>query len=278
MHRMPERSRGSKRVPAYDRYAEVYDLIGQRSFGERIAEATLSYLLEHDLHPRSAVDLACGTGAATLVFAAAGIAVTGIDMSESMLAQARRAANDAGLHVEFRAFDMRELRLAEQVELVTCFYDAMNYLLVPEDLERVFASVLQTLTPGGLFVFDLNTSAKFASSWNESCTVATDREDLFGVYQSWYEHETGLSPLVMTFFMRTSDGAWDRFDEEHVERAYVLSDVRELLKNTGFELLEMLDYGDRSPRFGGSGSERSHRVVFIARLLAATGSGAEKLP
>jgi SAM-dependent methyltransferase len=254
-----------KRSPAYDRYAAVYDKIGQSTFGEHAAEATLAHLIAHGARPASVIDLACGTGAATLVFARAGLRTIGVDLSRSMLTKAIENASAAGLTIDFIEDDVRSFVAREPVDLVTCFYDALNYLVTPTELESACVNAYASLTPGGYFVFDLNTRAKFASSWNESCFVAADREDLFGIYQSWYEHETGISPLMMTFFVRALDGSWERFDEEHVERAYVLSDVREMLAKIGFEQVQMLDYSDRSPRFGPPGTERSHRVVFVVR-------------
>jgi SAM-dependent methyltransferase len=274
----PPRSSASSRFPrspAYSRYAEVYDRIGQRTFGECIASATLQFLSEIDEWPTKMIDLACGTGAASLAFAAAGISVVGIDQSTAMLERARCAASDAGLSVEWRAGDLREFFVDEPVDLVTCFYDGYNYLTESSELSESFASVWNALRSGGLFIFDLNTRAKFGASWNDLCLVAVDRDDLFGLYQSWFQPETGLSPLILTFFVRTADGAWDRFDEEHVERAYPLAEVRSLLSEAGFHVESMLDYIDRSVRFGGAGSEQSHRVVFIARRDAGM---AESLP
>jgi len=256
---------GFPRSPAYSRYAEVYDRIGQRRFGECIALATLHFLSEIGARPQKMVDLACGTGAASLAFAAVGIGVLGIDQSTAMLERARCAASDAGLPVEWHEGDLRDFTVADPVDLVTCFYDGYNYLTETSELDESFACVWNALRPGGLFIFDLNTLAKFSASWNDLCLVAVDRNDLFGVYQSWFEPETGLSPLILTFFVRTDDGAWNRFEEEHIERAYPLDEVRSLLTEVGFYLEAMLDYVDRSARFGGAGSELSHRVVFIAR-------------
>jgi SAM-dependent methyltransferase len=252
------------RSPAYSRYAAVYDAIGQRIFGERIAEATLDFLRESGSHPSTVVDLACGTGSASLIFAASGMHVTGIDRSGAMLDRARKAAAEARLPVTWIEQDMRAFETGQQVELVTCFYDAVNYLTESEDVAEVFERVASALLPGGLFVFDMNTREKFNAAWNETCFVAIDRDDLFGIYQSWFQSETGISPLTMTFFVRSETGQWDRFDEEHVERAYPLDEVQNMLRSAGLDIRAMLDYPDRFPRFGGPGSERSHRVVFVA--------------
>jgi SAM-dependent methyltransferase len=252
------------RSAAYSGYAAVYDEIGQRAFGERIAEATLTMLAAIGRKPERVVDLACGTGAASLIFAASGLRVLGIDRSPEMLERARAEGELAGLPAEWSQQDMRAFTVAQPVDLVTCFYDAVNYLTETEDVALVFSCVAAALNPNGLFVFDVNTREKFNAVWNDSCFVAVDRDDLFGVYQSWYQPETGISPLALSFFVRSADGRWDRFDEEHVERAYPLDELTTLLNASGFTVNAMLDYADRFPRFGGPGSERSHRVVFVA--------------
>lgn len=256
------------RAPAYSRYAEIYDRIGQRTFGEKIAAATIRYLSERGEAPKTVVDLACGTGAATLAFASAGMDVIGIDRSLEMLNGARCAARAAGRSIEWRRADIRDFAVEPEVDLITCFYDGINYLTDSSDLAATFSSVRHALRPGGAFIFDLNTRSKFAESWNDACLVAVDRDDLFGIYQSWFHPDTGLSPLLLTFFVRTDDGSWERFDEEHIERAYPLDEIGSILTNAGLAIEAVLDYVDRTDRFGSAGSERSQRVVFVARRPA----------
>jgi SAM-dependent methyltransferase len=254
-----------RRDPAYTRYAEVYDAIGQRIFGERIAEATLAFFEERSIRPSRMIDLACGSGAASLIFAAAGIQVKGVDRSQEMLAAARKSAAEADIPIAFQCADMRDFEVDQPVDLVTCFYDGLNYVTQLDEVAEVFASVRAALEPGGLFVFDLNTLRKFETNWNDSCYLAVDRDDMFGVYRSWFNAESGISPLILTFFVLTADGVWERFEEEHIERAYPLEQINRQLAAAGFDLIELLDYADRSKQFGGPGSENSHRVVYIAK-------------
>jgi SAM-dependent methyltransferase len=265
-----------RRWPPYSRYAEVYDRIGQRSFGERIAEATLEWLAQHQRYPRRIADLACGTGAATLIFAATGAEVFGVDLSPEMLARARESAERAGLSVTWLLHDIREFSLPVQVDLATCFFDSMNYLVEDGDLLAVFQRVQAALTPDGMFVFDLNTRRRFAEGWGDACIIAADRDDLFGIYRSWFDPETGLSPLHLTFFVRhdevPDEPRWERFDEEHVERAYALADVTTWLATAGFDVVDVRAYCEAAGMLGGPGGEESDRVVFFARKAAQHGA------
>ncbi len=71
----------------------------------------------------------------------------------------------------------------------------------------------------------------------------------------------------MTFFVRSADDpqCWERFDEEHVERAYDLDQVDDLLCAADFELVERRAFHDGPGTLGGAGTESSERVVFFAR-------------
>ena len=98
-------------------------------------------------------------------------------------------------------------------------------------------------------------------AWN-----AADRDDLFGAYRSWFEPQSNLSPLVLTFFLRREDDdtCWERFDEEHVERAYDLDEVEATLSEAGLQVIEIRSFHDGSGTLGGHGSEESERVVYFA--------------
>jgi SAM-dependent methyltransferase len=257
------------RSPPYTRYAAVYDLIGQRGFGERIAEATLAWLAQRGFTPQRVADLACGTGAATLVLAAAGAETIGVDRSAEMLDRAERAAAETGRSVTWLEQDLRDLSLPGPVDLATSFFDSINYLVEDGDLRTVFGRVAASLTEGGYFVFDLNTRRRFAEGWGNTSLIAADRDDLFGAYRSWFEPDTGLSPLILTFFLRREDedACWERFDEEHVERAYELEEVERTLTAAGLRTIEIRTFHDAEGTLGGRGTEESERVVFFAQRL-----------
>lgn len=255
------------RSAPYSRYAAVYDRIGQRVFGERIAEATLSWLSQRGIAPRRIADLACGTGAATLILARTGAETLGVDRSPEMLVVAERTARQAALQIQWIEQDMRDLTLPDRVDLATSFFDSINYLTEEHDLPRVFTRVAAALDPGGYFVFDLNTRRRLAEGWGNASLIVADRDDLFGAYRSWFEPESGLSPLVLTFFVRLDNegSQWERFDEEHVERAFDLDEVHADLIEAGFEVLETRAFHDGSGTLGGVGTEASERVVFFTR-------------
>ncbi len=95
---------------------------------------------------RDAVDLGCGTGACTLLLAACGHRVTGVDGSEGMLSYARQDATERGLNVTFIHASMDEANLPdESADIVTL----RNVLWTLENPADALALAERVLRPGG---------------------------------------------------------------------------------------------------------------------------------
>jgi ubiquinone/menaquinone biosynthesis C-methylase UbiE len=101
------------------------------------------------------VELAVGTGrVAVPVAQAIGRPLIGIDSSPGMLAGARSAAAAAGVELDLREGDMRELRLDEPAALVYCPFRSLLHLPTWADRRRVFEGVARALRPGGRFAWN----------------------------------------------------------------------------------------------------------------------------
>jgi SAM-dependent methyltransferase len=278
----------------YDAYAAVYDAVGQGEFGAALAARTLEWAAAGRGAPLRILDLACGTGAAALIFAAAGHRVVGVDASAAMLERAAANATARGLRVRWLLSDLRRLRVGEHsaeegvppheeapsadeavatpvdrsaaisaplapasFDLATCFFDSLNYLTADGDLEALFGAVARALAPGGSFVFDLNTEAEFLT-WNDRDEVAHDGPDLLVYNRLRYNPVTKLASGRVVWFVR--EGAlWRRAEELHVERAWGRRDVRAALDAAGLRLLAC-----HTPE-GAPANDDAPRAVFYAQ-------------
>ena len=107
--------------------------------------------------PLNVLDLACGVGRHSLIFAAQGFNVTGIDFSKPYLREARKAARKARQRVRFVHGDIRNLRqhfAAGGFDLVVSMYNSFGYFGQRRDDFRVLKEVHRTLAPGGAFVIN----------------------------------------------------------------------------------------------------------------------------
>jgi ubiquinone/menaquinone biosynthesis C-methylase UbiE len=101
------------------------------------------------------VELAVGSGrVAVPVAQATGRPVIGIDFSPAMLAQARVRAAEAGVELDLREGDMRDLALQEPAALIYCPFRALLHLPTWSDRRRTFERVAASLRPGGRFAWN----------------------------------------------------------------------------------------------------------------------------
>ena len=101
------------------------------------------------------VELAVGTGrVAVPVARATGRRVIGIDSSPAMLERCSEAAREAGVELDLRLGDMRELELEEPAALVYCPYRSLLHLPTWTDKRKAFERVAASLRPGGRFAWN----------------------------------------------------------------------------------------------------------------------------
>ena len=101
------------------------------------------------------VGVAIGNGRVAIPVAhATGQRVLGIDSSPAMLAQARARAAEAGVQLDLREGDMRDLVLDEPAALIYCPFRALLHLPTWNDRRRTFERVAASLRPGGRFAWN----------------------------------------------------------------------------------------------------------------------------
>ncbi len=224
----------------YERYAAIYDASGQISFSLQMLPYLDSLLERHRVTRGSMLELACGTGTVALAMARKGWRVLGVDGSAHMLAEARRKQTQSqgedaqALDVHWLQQDMRHLALGEPVQLATCLYDSLNYMLVSEDLQAVFRGVYRVLAPGGLLVFDMNTPWALATFWDDS-TYVTDTQDLTVILESRFDAYRQRTTVKVTCFERQGD-LYRKAIEEHTEQGYPREHIATLLTDVGFQI------------------------------------------
>jgi ubiquinone/menaquinone biosynthesis C-methylase UbiE len=101
------------------------------------------------------VELAVGNGRVAIPVAReTGRRVVGIDTSPAMLEQARVRAGEAGVELDLREGDMRDLELEEPAALIYCPFRALLHLPTWADRRRTFERVAASLQPGGRFAWN----------------------------------------------------------------------------------------------------------------------------
>ena len=215
-------------------------------------EATVDFYYEilkrEGLTPRTAVDLACGTGSVALILARKGLQVTAVDMSWQMLMVAQQKAAEADLYPQFVCQPLQQLRLPRGVDLAVCALDSMDYITNPKDCQEAIRRVYKSLNPGGCFIFDVNTPEKLRAM--DGQVFLDEDDDVFCVWRGEFDAQTNVCSYGMDLFQRNGN-VWQRSFEEHKEYAYTAEQLVGFLRSAGFTSIRV--YGERTfdaPRTG----------------------------
>jgi SAM-dependent methyltransferase len=242
---------------AYHNLADSYDSLTLDVDYDAVVGFYETILDREGVLPRTAADLACGTGSVALRLAQKGLQVTAVDMSEEMLCVAAQKAECLDNRPVFICQKLQQLHLPRGVDLAVCALDSMDYIIDPEDCKLAIAKVYKALNPGGIFIFDVNTPAKLKAM--DGQVFLDENEDTFCVWRGEFDEQTNICSYGMDLFQRKGN-LWQRSFEEHQEYAYREAQLVSYLKNAGFNGIEV--FGDRRLE---APSEQDQRIYLKAR-------------
>jgi ubiquinone/menaquinone biosynthesis C-methylase UbiE len=196
----------------------------------------------------SVLDVCCGPGRHAIELARRGLRVVGVDGSAYLLERARRAADSAGVDVEWVRSDVRHLQLADMFDLAVCLWTSFGYFDDASD-DLLFARrVRERLAPGGTFLLEMLSKEILAQVFSPaSAKVLADgtvEVQLAEVGQSW----TRFCNTML--YVRG-----DAVRRVHFEQTiYSGQEMASLLRSAGFAdvtlygSLDGIPYGPDAPR------------------------------
>jgi len=249
-------------MTTYNAFAYIYDEL----MSDAPYEEWLNYFKRcHQMYlpeGKKVLDVACGTGTISILLKEEGFDVTGVDISDDMLAIAQLKAMEKGFHLPLYQQDMREMERIGQFDIATVFCDSLNYLQTENDLLHTFLSINKQLMVRGLLLFDVHSIFKIDNIFIGNTFSLTDEDIAYiwncyeGPFPNSVEHDLSF------FVLDESSMKYDRYDETHIQRAFSLEVYEKILKETGFEILAI---------HGGFDEENYHpeceRIFFSARKI-----------
>lgn len=198
-----------------------------------------------------ALDLACGTGIASLPLAVMGLPVTGIDLSESMVAHARHKAATLGVKASFSVQDMRALDPSLTFKFITLTGHAFQALLTQSDQAIVLNAVARHLEDQGEFVFETRNptgtdlvSSEEEESWFSYVNASGNEVQVSGTQS----YDRSRQVLTWTTYRRWSVGAAPQMRRSDI--ACCFTEVRKLdslLSAAGLRVKERYGAWDCQP-------------------------------
>ena len=260
-------NRYTKLARYYDAiYHNIVDYENQTSYLERIFKKF------HRGKINTILDIACGTGNFTFLFAQRGYKVTGIDLSKDMIRVARAKRRVSKDNPEFFEMDMRHIHLNKKYDAATAPFGGFGYLLSYHDVREFLAGVKRSLNKNGLLIFEFwHVSAVRPESLSKNgfttFVKAQDRDKLIiRLDTSKFDPATDICDITFDTFVISikTRRLLDSFSEKHLLKTYTISEMTNLLQESGFRVLGFYEDALGSSAKIESARQSSFRVLTVA--------------
>ncbi len=234
------------KINIYQKLAFYYNGIYNSKFYRQYAVFIAKIIKRNRIINPTVLDCACGTGKLITELVKRGVLknnISGFDASKEMIKIAKKNNPDVKFYAEdFKNFSANKIGC---YNIITCTFDAINYILKKEDLAKFLKSVNGGLESGGVFVFDFNT-----------------------IYKR-IKKEVGKNGRVK-YSSKIKNGFWHldieikennkTYKEKHKERLYSFREIKKLLIKAGFRKVEAYkDFSSKLER-----AEREQRLIVAA--------------
>jgi len=244
-------------MSSYGRFAEVYDALMTDIPYDKYIQWVAKFAPSTEY--KKLLDIGCGTGTMATGFVNLGYEVSGLDLSEEMLAIAAERLMSEGINVPLYCMSMDELNGFENLDVIIIPIDSINYLQNQEEVQETLSRIYQSLRSGGQLFFDVHSLYKMDEIFMDSPFTYDDGE----ITYLWMT-EAGEAPHSvhhdMLFYVQQEDSLYERFEEYHYQRTYDIETYMEMLQRAGFsEITVTSDFVEEAP------TEESERIFFRAK-------------
>ncbi|MHA1381462.1 MAG: class I SAM-dependent DNA methyltransferase, partial [Candidatus Helarchaeota archaeon] len=128
-------------MKVFEGYARFYDTYYKNKDYNAEVDFVLNLAKKNSIFPHTILDVGCGTGGHLIPFVKKGLNVSGFDLSEEMINQAKQKIKKTNIAANVKVDDARTYRDGKKYDLVVSMFAVMGYLISNED----FLAALKTV-------------------------------------------------------------------------------------------------------------------------------------
>jgi len=214
----------------YDKSMELSGIDYDKWFGK------IQDLLGNDKENiKNILELGCGTGNITQRLLEYGYEVVGVDISGEMLSIAKEKLGNFSEKVIFMQQDVCDFDFdIYEIDMILAVNDLINYITEVADLKNLFAFCYEHLRKDGVLLFDISSKYKIEQILSNNVFFEED-EDYCMIWQNSYDNDEKVIDMYIDIFKQNQEGLYERYQEEHAQRAYDEDEIITVLKEIGFQ-------------------------------------------
>jgi SAM-dependent methyltransferase len=183
--------------------AARYDETSVDMFDPRVVGPTVDFLADR-AGDGAALEFGIGTGRIALPLVERGIRVSGIDLSESMVANLREKPGSE--QIEVAVGDFATTRVPGPFSLVYLVFNTIDNLTTQDEQVACFENAAAHLGPGGCFVIEVGVPDLRRLPYGERFALFDVSEDHIGID----EYDVATQGLVSHHWQRNEDGSFHK--------------------------------------------------------------------
>lgn len=253
-------------VEPYHVLALIYDELMSHVEYEKWARFMLKIFADHGVksslnsNPVHILECACGTGRVAELLTKYGYHVDAFDRAESMVKKAQERIGKME-NINIYQADFLNFSHNKTYAAIICLYDSINYLVHEPDFLQFLSKVYKSLDDEGIFVFDVCTefnSLQYFLRRSEKGRVNGYKY----LREIRYNRRKRIQENRFTVNLTDTN---EVFQEVHHQKIYHLPEIRKMLRDSNFKILEETDDFRRSKP-----NDQSLRVHFICEKKRAS--------
>ena len=261
-------------MSVFNKYSRYYNLLYRDKDYAGEAEYVHELIRKYSPDAKSLLDLGCGTGRHAFPLAKKGYSVTGVDISEEMLAVANSQLSSLNPQpsaliphpsiLNFIHGDIRTIRLGIQFDVVVSLFHVMSYQATNDDIRAAFDTVSIHLKDGGLFIFDFWYGPAVLTDRPEVRVKRLEDQELSVCRTATPAMHLNENVVNVNYEVEIGDkktGMLERIKETHRMRYFFLPELEFMLEAAGFSVAAELAWMSMDKRPG----EDSWYGLMIAR-------------
>lgn len=220
-------------------YAKYYNLLYKDKDYRKEVEYIKSLLEKHSQIPiQDILDIGCGTGRHDILLSENDHRVTGIDMSEGMIAIAKESNNK---RCKFEVADARDFNLERKFDASVSLFHVASYQTSNEDFKNYLRSIHGHLKKDGLFIFDFWYGPAVLTDLPEVRIKRLEDDDV-KIHRLTepvlYPNENIVDVNFEILIEDKKSKIGDTIREKHKMRYFFLPELESFMEQTGFAVVD----------------------------------------